>query len=70
MNFARLVGSLFCISTGAVAFTNSYFGYGLDPVHIDNVHCLGNENRLFNCNYNDQPQCSKSSLAGVRCRGI
>ena len=57
----------FC--SGALAFSNAYFGQGTGPIHIDNVHCSGKEDRLLNCSYTEQHNCNHNADAGVRCPG-
>ena len=52
-----------------VAFSNAYFGQGIGPILLDNVHCNGNESTLLDCNHLNQSNCAHSSDAGVRCQG-
>ncbi|KAI8496680.1 scavenger receptor [Branchiostoma belcheri] len=50
---------------------DAYFGPGRGPIYMDNLHCNGDENSLFNCSYpgwtiNDL-NCSHDQAAGVEC---
>ena len=55
-----------CI-TGALAFSTAYFGQGTGIISYDNVHCIGNEKMLQQCNHLNQSNCVHSADAGVRC---
>ena len=57
--------------TGAVAYTNAYFGRGSGGIFLDDVGCTGTESTLLSCNnpgigYHN---CHHSDDAGVRCLG-
>ncbi|XP_078685532.1 uncharacterized protein LOC144918544 [Branchiostoma floridae x Branchiostoma belcheri] len=52
---------------------DAHFGQGRGPIYMDNLHCNGDENILFNCSYpgwtiNDL-NCSHDQAAGVECTG-
>lgn len=53
--------------TDATAYSNAYFGQGIIPIILDNVGCSGSEERLIDCYYSSQIDCSHSDDAGVRC---
>ena len=58
---------------GAVAAYGSgsaYFGQGAGPIHLDNVKCVGTENRIEDCPHRiwGQHDCDHSEDAGVICR--
>ncbi|XP_041474059.1 deleted in malignant brain tumors 1 protein-like isoform X3 [Lytechinus variegatus] len=43
------------------------FGKGFGPIHMDDVQCVGNEETIFDCDYNNQTSCSHYEDAGVVC---
>ncbi|KAI8496828.1 scavenger receptor [Branchiostoma belcheri] len=52
---------------------DAHFGQGRGPIYMDDLHCNGDENSLFNCSYpgwtiNDL-NCSHDQAAGVECTG-
>ncbi|KAI8517873.1 scavenger receptor [Branchiostoma belcheri] len=52
---------------------DAYFGPGRGPIYMDDLHCNGDENSLFNCSYpgwtiNDL-NCNHDQAAGVECTG-
>ena len=51
--------------TGAAAF--SFFGETSRPTWLDNVVCMGNETRLYDCQY-AEIGVHNCSHAGVRCQ--
>ena len=57
--------------TDAVAFSSAHFGAGAGPIHLDNVDCSGNENKLTDCQSSLFVSCysGHSEDAGVRCQG-
>ena len=68
------VGKLYlCIYSGAVAYSNAYFGRGSGPYYLDNVYCQGNEMSLFSCQRaHDNSEigvhnCGPGKEAGVKC---
>ena len=34
---------------GAIPFRYSHFGYGMGPIILDSVNCVGNESRITQC---------------------
>ena len=52
---------------GAIALRGAHHGSGLGPIHVDDIHCVGNESSLLECPHNDSPFCSHSEDAGVIC---
>ena len=59
------------LTTGAIAYTNAYFGRGTGGIFLDNVGCSGSESTLLSC-YNPgigYHNCRHSDDAGVRCLG-
>lgn len=54
---------------GAVSFSRAFFGVGTGSIVLDQVGCIGNEPRLFNCRRNALGihDCSHFEDAGVRC---
>ena len=56
-------------SSGAIAFSNAYFGSGYGPIWLDDVNCNGSESSLVNCtNYGiGIHNCGHYEDAGVRC---
>ena len=64
----------FALFSGAIAYSNAYFGRGTGPILLDNVGCTGGESRLLNCsNYRGvgtySYNCGHDDDAGVRCNG-
>ena len=56
-------------TAGAVAYIRARFGPGTGPIHLDNVHCGGNEQKLLDCNHLTIDNCVHSKDAGVACPG-
>ena len=56
------------LSPGAAAFTSAYYGQGFGPIQLDNVACVGNENRLLDCTHTTS-SCEHYQDAGVKCTG-
>ena len=68
-----MLGSCISIHSGAVAYSNAYFGRGNGPYHLDNVYCWGNETSLLSCQRaHDNSEvgvhnCAPGKEAGVKC---
>ena len=57
------------VSTGAIARSLAYFGWGRGAILLDNVHCTGTETRLVNCRSNfNFHNCHHIEDAGVTCQ--
>ena len=63
-------------TTGAVAYSNAYFGRGTGPILLDDLLCTGREVRLIDCprytgrgigTYDSCPR-GHGADAGVRCQ--
>ena len=54
---------------GATPFSNAQFGLGTGPIYLDDLRCVGLENRIFDCPgvTIEGGNCGHSSDAGVRC---
>ncbi|XP_019614684.1 PREDICTED: deleted in malignant brain tumors 1 protein-like [Branchiostoma belcheri] len=50
---------------------DAYFGQGRGPIYMDDLHCTGDENSLFNCSYPGWTihdlNCNYDQAAGVEC---
>ena len=54
--------------TDVATFTGAHFGEGSGPIHMDNVECVGNEDRLLDCVYDSHiDDCSHADDMGVIC---
>ena len=57
------------ICTDAVAYSNAYYGAGTGPIYMDDVDCIGDEDKLLSCV--SQPigsnNCGHFEDAGVNC---
>ena len=53
-----------------VPVLRAYFGAGSSTVHLDGIHCYGNESNLLMCPRNTlgMHDCSHNEDAGVICR--
>ena len=57
-------------STDAVALLFAPFGQGIGPIWMDNLACLGFEDRLINCTFDPHTaDCAHFEDAGLRCQG-
>lgn len=58
-------------ATGAIAYTDSFFGQGSGPIYFDDFACLGIESNILNCSnggLNTIDGCrGHLDDAGVRC---
>lgn len=54
-------------SAGAVALGLAAFGQGSGPIVMDNVQCLGTEERLVDCPHATSHNCNHLEDASVRC---
>ena len=57
--------------TGALqAVLGAYFGFGIGPVHLDDLACTGDEDRLLDCPHPGTGihNCFFGEAAGVLCR--
>ena len=52
----------------ASAYSDAHFGQGTGPVLLDDVACVGNENRLVDCRHTATPNCIHGEDAGVSCK--
>lgn len=50
-----------------IAVGRAYFGSGTGAINLDDVQCMGTEDRLLNCTYNENSDCSHDEDAGVFC---
>ena len=53
--------------TGALSYSNAYFGQGTGPIQIDDVGCGGSETVLVQCSHLTTDNCVHAEDAGVRC---
>ena len=59
------------LTTGAIAYTNAYFGRGSGGIFLSNVGCTGTESSLLSCTNPGigYHTCDHSNDAGIRCLG-
>ena len=58
-----------CSSTDATALSFAFFGQGSGPIVLDDVRCVGTEDRLIDCPYDPSTvDCVHSEDASVRCQ--
>ena len=63
------VDHFYFISTDATALAHASFGQGSGPILLDNVQCVGTEDRLVDCPHDQSPvNCSNFTDAGVHCQ--
>ena len=60
---------MYVYTTGAVPHSGAWFGRGTGPIHLDNVHCSGNEPNLLACSHLTIDNCGHDDDAGVACPG-
>ena len=65
----NLVGNHFS-PTGATAFSFAFFRQGIGSIWLDNVVCIGNETRVYDCQNTGIAvhNCSHLEDVGVRCQ--
>ncbi|XP_063422569.1 deleted in malignant brain tumors 1 protein-like [Mytilus trossulus] len=70
-NFTDLAASVVCrqlgFYNGGVAVTDGRFGAGTGPILLDNVICIGAEQDILQCSYDNQTNCVHSDDVGVIC---
>ena len=55
----------------AVKKAGTVFGEDvLGPIHLDEVWCHGDEQKLSECNYEKEHDCTHAQDAGVMCPGM
>ena len=60
--------SLFTLPIDAFANVSAAFGPGTGPIHYDNVACIGTEDAVTTCVFDDHTaDCSHAEDAGVTC---
>ena len=59
-------------SNDSIPVPNGAFGFGLTAIHLDDVMCMGNEDKLIDCVHNGvgQHNCHNNEDAGVICIGM
>lgn len=45
----------------------AYFGSAKSAINMNDVQCKGTENRLLDCKYNENSDCTHTEDAGVFC---
>ncbi len=56
-------------SNGAVQLSRGFYGEGVGLIHMDEVECFGNENKLLFCNHTAYTDCFHSEDVGILCQG-
>ncbi|XP_052772238.1 uncharacterized protein LOC128211461 isoform X1 [Mya arenaria] len=56
-----------CRMLGAIPYSHSRHAGGTGRIHIENLNCVGQENDLSACEYDDRNECSHSNDLGVTC---
>ncbi|XP_041481812.1 deleted in malignant brain tumors 1 protein-like [Lytechinus variegatus] len=66
---ARVVCRSLGYSDASSAPRHAHFGYGNDPIWMDNVHCAGYEEHIFDCPHNGfgNHNCNHGEDASVIC---
>ncbi|XP_041473168.1 deleted in malignant brain tumors 1 protein-like isoform X2 [Lytechinus variegatus] len=67
MDDATVVCSQLGLGRAVEARKYASFGRGFGPIHMDDVQCAGDEETIFDCEYNNQTSCSHNEDAGVVC---
>lgn len=49
------------------ALRNAAFGQGYDPIHMDDLYCIGNETSLLDCPHTTTHNCNHGEDAGLVC---
>lgn len=55
----------------STAYSGAYYGRGRGPIHLDDVRCTGNQQRLIDCSYTNntfRQGCSHVEDAAVYCQ--
>ena len=61
---------MFYVCKGARAYSSAFFGQGNGSILLDDVACIGTEQKLTDCSYDPLTvDCSHGKDAGVRCDG-
>ena len=50
-----------------MALLYAHFGEGTGPIHLDDVHCTGNEESIFDCSHITNHNCGHYEDASVQC---
>ncbi len=58
-----------CHNVGSIPVIQAFFGPGSSRIHLDGIHCSGNEATLLDCPSDDMGthDCTHSEDAGVIC---
>ena len=65
---AFYMGGMFTVAW--VVVQTPLFGSGMGPIHLDDVHCQGNETSLLDCSHREMRRhnCYRSNEVAVVCR--
>ncbi|VDI08633.1 Hypothetical predicted protein, partial [Mytilus galloprovincialis] len=60
----------FWSSSGAVGYSHSPYGQGTGQILLDDVHCIGTETTMLNCNHSaiGTSNCKHTEDVGVKCQ--